>query len=156
MEPHAVDDLSHVPGPISFIHGLDLLLLEDLLVHAPLLVRSVVVQLAGSVVQRFIEGGGENFVHVLDIGDKVSLTWSLSSYSLLGFKVLEQCRLFSGSFHLYDLVKVDYLLVVDGAAHRSRFNEVAEIGGLCQFVDKSLWPTRILVSSKLLIVEEIS
>lgn len=54
------------------------------------------------------------------------------------------------------MVEVDYLLVVDGAAHRSRFNKVAEIGGLCQFVDKSLRTARILVSSKLLIVKEIS
>lgn len=89
VEPHAVDDLSHVPGPISLIHGLDLVLLKDLFVYAALLIGSVIVELARSVIQRFIEGGRENFVHILDIGDEVNLTRSLSSYSLLGLKVLE-------------------------------------------------------------------
>ena len=46
VEPHAVDNLSHVARPISLIHGFDFVLGQHLFVHTPLIFLSIHVQLA--------------------------------------------------------------------------------------------------------------
>lgn len=120
MEPHAIDNFGHVACPIHLVHSLYLLLCQHLFVHATsLLIGLVVMKFAGFVVQRFIEGGRENFIHVLDIGYQIRLTWRLRSYCLFRLKWFKQSWLFGRSLKFYDLVEVKNLVVIDGSTDRS-------------------------------------
>ena len=119
MEPHAVDDLGHVASPVCFVHRLDLLLRENLLVHTALRVVSLVEESPRSVVVRAIELGGKDFVLMLVLWVNACLIWGLCSDNFLWLKWLQDRRTLGISFLFNDSIEKYYLIVVLRATHRS-------------------------------------
>ena len=112
MEPHAVDDLGHVAGPISLVHRSYLLLRHELSVNASFQVVLWVEQAPWDVVQRAIQLSWKDLVPYLVLRVESFLTWRLRSNYFLGYKWLQDRRSPSSALLFHYTIEINYLIVV--------------------------------------------
>ena len=112
MEPHAVDDFSHVAGPVRLVHRPDLLLSDQLSVHASFQVVLRVEEAPWDVVQRAIQLSWKDLVPNLVLRVKSLLTWWLCTNNFLWLKGLQDRRSPSSALLFNDSIEINYLIVV--------------------------------------------